>query len=68
MKNKKKNNIFTIALLLAISVLLVVMIVSVFDFSPRLEEFNYGEMIDAFENNRVYGYVKDPNEFSVTLF
>ena len=65
---KKKNNIFTIVLLLAVAILLVAMIVAVFDFSPKLKEYTYGEMVDAFENNQVYGYIKDPNEFSVTLF
>ncbi|MBQ8146239.1 MAG: ATP-dependent zinc metalloprotease FtsH [Clostridia bacterium] len=65
---KKKNNILTIVILIAIAILLVTVIVSVFNFSPSMKEYTYGEMVDAFEKNEVYGYIKDPNEFSVILF
>ena len=65
---KKKNNILTIVLLIAIAILLVTVIVSVFNFSPNMKEYTYGEMVDAFEQNKIYGYIKDPNEFSVILF
>ena len=65
---KKKNNVFTIILLVAIAILLIATIVSVLDFSPKTENYTYGQMIEAFEKNQVYGYINDPNEFSVILF
>ena len=65
---KKKNNVFTIILLLAIAIILVVMIVSVLNPSPNVKTITYGEMVDAFEKNQVYGYINDPNEFSVMVF
>ena len=65
---KKKNNILTIVILIAIAILLVTVIVSVFNFSPKIEEYSYGEMVNAFEQNKVYGFIKDPNEFSVIIF
>ena len=65
---KKKNNVFTIVLLIAIAILLIATIVSVLDFSPKTEKFTYGQMVEAFEKNQVYGYINDPNEFSVIIF
>ena len=51
---KKKNNVFTIVLLIAIAILLIATIVSVLDFSPKTEKFTYGQMVEAFEKNQVY--------------
>ena len=66
---RRKNNLFTIILLVAVAVILVAMIVSVLNYSPAIEkEYTYGEMIDAFEQNIVHGYLQDPNDFSVILF
>ena len=65
---KKKNNVFTIVILIAIAILLVTVIASVFNFSPKMKEYTYGEMVQAFERNEVFGYIKDPNEFSVIIF
>lgn len=65
---RRKNNIFTVALLIAVAILLVVMIVSVFDYSPKIEECSYGEMEKAFENNSIFGFIRNPNEFTVLLF
>ena len=65
---KKKNNVFTMALLIAAAVLLVMMIVSVLDYSPEIKTCDYGEMYEAFINNEVFGFIQDPNEFSVILF
>ncbi len=66
---RRKNNLFTIILLVAVAIILLAMIVSVLTYSPEIEkEYTYGEMIDAFEGNKVFGYLQDPNEFSVILF
>ena len=65
---KKKNNIFTWILLVAIGILLVYTIMSVFDFSPKIPEISYGQMEEDFENNKVYGYYDNPNEYSVIIF
>ena len=65
---KRKNNLFTTVLLIAIAILLVSMIVSVFDYSPEIKACDYGDMVEAFENNEVYGFVRDPNEYTVLLF
>ena len=65
---KRKNNVFTTVLLIAVAVLLVMMIVSVLDYSPAIKECSYGEMLRAFTNNEVFGYIQDPNEFSVIVF
>ena len=62
---KKKNNVFTWVLLVAIGVVLVYTIMSVFDFSPKIPEISYGQMVEDFENNKVYGYYDNPNEYSV---
>ncbi len=65
---KKKNNVLTIVILVAVAILLVAIIASIFNYSPDMEEYTYGEMVDAFEQNKVFGYIKDPNEFSVIIF
>ncbi len=65
---KRKNNRLTLILLIALGILLVMMIVSVLDYSPKIKECSYGDMIEAFEENQVYGYLKDPNDFSVLIF
>ena len=65
---KKKNNIFTIVLLVAAAILLISMITSIFSYSPEIKEYTYGQMKEAFEENEVYGYINDPNEFSVIVF
>ena len=66
---RRKNNLFTVILLVAVAIILVSMIVSVLTYSPEIEkEYTYGEMIDVFEENLVYGYLQDPNDFSVILF
>lgn len=66
---KKKNNIFTVALLLAMAVLLVFVIVSIMNGTQDgIEEIDYGTMVEKFNTNTVYGYVNDPNEFSVIIF
>ena len=54
---KKKNNVLTIVILIAIAILLVTVIASVFNFSPKMKEYTYGEMVQAFERNEVFGYI-----------
>ena len=47
---RRKNNLFTVILLVAVAIILVSMIVSVLTYSPEIEkEYTYGEMIDVFE-------------------
>ena len=58
---KRKNNRLTLILLVALAFLLVMAIVSVLDYSPEIKSCTYGDMIEAFEENEVYGYIKDPN-------
>jgi len=65
---KRKNNVFTTVLLIAVAVILVMMIVSVLDYSPEIKECSYGDMLKAFKDNEVFGYIQDPNEFSVVVF
>ena len=66
---RRKNNLFTVILLIAVAIILLSIIVSLFTSNPEIEkEFTYGEMIAEFEANRVYGYLQDPNEFTVILF
>ena len=65
---KKKNNRLTMILLIALGILLVMMIVSVLDYSPKIKECTYGEMVESFEENKVYGYISNPNEYSVLIF
>ena len=65
---KRKNNVFTTVLLVAVALLLVMMIVSVLDYSPEIKQCTYGEMLKAFKDNEVFGYIQDPNEFSVVVF
>ena len=65
---KRKNNVFTVILLIAVGVLLVSAIISIFDFSPEIEEISYEEMVNDFENNEVYGFADDPNDYSVIIF
>ena len=66
---RKKNNLFTVVLLIAVAIILLSIIVSLFTSTPSIErELTYGEMIAEFEANRIYGYLQDPNEFSVILF
>ena len=65
---KKKNNVLTIVILVAVAILLVAIIASIFNYSPDIKEYTYGEMVDAFEQNKVFGYIKDPNEYSVIVF
>ena len=65
---KKKNNVFTVALLVAIAILLVMMIVSVLDYSPEIEKQTYDAMVSDFEENKVYAYIQNPNDYSVITF
>ena len=65
---KKKNNRLTMILLIALGILLVMMIVSVLDYSPKIKECTYGDMVESFEKNEVYGYISNPNEYSVLIF
>ena len=65
---KRKNNIFTIVLLIAVAVMLVMVIASILNYSPEVKECDYDEMEMDFRNNLVYGYIQDPNDFTVLLF
>ena len=66
---KKKNNVFTLVLLFAMAILLVAAITTVMGgSSEQVEEITYGEMVNSFRTNQVYGFVNDPNEFTVTIF
>ena len=65
---KRKNNRLTLIVLAVLAVVLVMTIVSVLKYSPEIKTCTYGDMIAEFEENEIYGYIKDPNEYSVILF
>ena len=65
---KRRNNRLTLIILVALAVLLVMTIVSVLKYSPEIKACTYSEMIADFEENEVYGYLRDPNNFTVILF
>ena len=65
---KKKRNIFSYVFYFALIIALVVTIVALFKKSDEGEKYSYSDMVNQFEENRVYGYVINPNDYSAVIF
>ncbi len=65
---KKKSNIFSYVFYFALIIALVVTIVALFKKSDEGEKYSYSDMVNQFEENRVYGYVINPNDYSAVIF
>ena len=65
---KKKSGIVTLIFYVVLIGVIIVAIASLFSSNKDETVFSYSDMIAQFENNKVYGFISDPNDYRVWLF
>ena len=65
---KKKSGIITLIFYVLLIGVIIVAIASLFSSDKDETIFSYSDMIAQFEENKVYGFIGDPNEFKIWLF
>ena len=65
---KKKFSFLTIAIYAVLIGLIIFAIVSIFNMNSQEKVYSYNDMITVFEENQVYGYEANINEYTVYLF
>lgn len=68
MNKKKKSGIITLILYVVLIGAIIIAIASLFSSDKNETKFTYSDMIAQFEDNKVYGFIGDPNEFKIWLF
>ncbi len=65
---KKNSGIVTLIFYVVLIGIIIVAIASLFSSDKKEDIFSYSDMIAQFEENKVYGFISDPNEYKVWLF
>ncbi|MBO5313382.1 MAG: ATP-dependent zinc metalloprotease FtsH [Clostridia bacterium] len=65
---KKKSNLLPIIIYVAIIAIIIFAIASIIMGNRNSDNMTYSQMVEAFENNKVYGYISDPNDYTAILF
>ena len=65
---KKKRNILPIIIYVAVIAIIIFAIASILMGKDDKQSLPYSEMVEKFENNEVYGYISDPNDYTAIIF
>ena len=65
---KKKRNILPVIIYVAVIAIIIFAIASILMGKDDKQSLPYSEMVEKFENNEVYGYISDPNDYTAIIF
>ena len=65
---KKKSGIVTLIFYVVLIGVIIFAIASLFASNKDETVFSYSDMVAQFEDNKVYGFISDPNDYRVWLF
>ena len=65
---KKNSNIFSIVFYILLITVIVIAIAALFSQNTGEQGYTYSDMVAQFKENKVYGYITDPNEYTAIIF
>lgn len=65
---KKTSNIFSIVFYILLITVIIIAIAALFSKNTAEQGYTYSDMVAQFKENKVYGYITDPNEYTAIIF